>query len=67
MAAKHWIAEAVSRPGALTAQAKRAGQSVAAFAAAHRHDTGATGKRARLAETLASLRRKGKFKKAKRA
>jgi hypothetical protein len=29
--AKHWIAGSIKRPGALTAQAKRAGETVAQF------------------------------------
>ena len=66
MSTKHWIASAIRKPGALTAQAKRAGQSPMAFAKAHAGDAGVTGRRARLAETLASFRRKGRFKKAKK-
>jgi hypothetical protein len=59
----NWIKSAIKKPGALTAQAKRAGQSPMAFAKAHASDKGLTGRRARLAETLAGFRRKGKFKK----
>ena len=50
--AKKWIAGAISHPGALTASAKKAGKSPMAFAQEHKHDSGVTGKRARLAITL---------------
>jgi len=49
---KKWIAGAIKHPGALTASAKKAGQSPMEFAAAHKHDSGKTGQRARLALTL---------------
>lgn len=56
----NWIAGAIKKPGALTAQAKKAGESPMKFAAAHKHDSGKTGKRARLAELLMSFHHKGK-------
>lgn len=56
----NWIAGAVGKnPGALTRQAKKAGKSPMAFAAANKAAPGKTGKRARLALLLASFR-KGK-------
>ena len=47
-----------SKPGALTASAKKAGKSPMAFAKAHQHSEGKTGQRARLALTLAKLNKK---------
>lgn len=44
-----------AHPGAMTAQAKHAHQSPMAFAHSHEHDSGITGKRARLAEIGARL------------
>lgn len=54
----NWIAGAIKHPGALTRQAHAAGQSPMAFAAAHKGDSGTTGRRARLALTLRGLARK---------
>ena len=54
----NWIAGAIKHPGALRRKAKRAGMSTMAYAAAHRHDKGRTGRQARLAETLAGMRKK---------
>lgn len=56
--AKHFIAKAIRHPGALTAQAKKAGESPMEFARQHEHDSGTTGRRARLAVTLSRLRKK---------
>ena len=56
--AKHWIAKAIKHPGALTAQAKKAGESPMQFAEQHKSDSGTTGKRARLAITLRGMRKK---------
>ena len=53
----NWIAGAIKHPGALTQQAHRAGESTMAFAKEHEHDSGVTGRRARLAETLSKLRK----------
>lgn len=53
--ANKFISKAIKHPGALTAQAKRAGESPMEFAREHAHDTGTTGKRARLALTLRKL------------
>lgn len=52
---KKFISKAIKHPGALTAQAKAAGQSPMAFASQHASDSGTTGKRARLALTLRRL------------
>jgi len=49
---KKWIAGAIKHKGALTTQAKKAGESPMTFARAHKHDSGKTGARARLALTL---------------
>jgi hypothetical protein len=52
----NWIAKATSKhKGAFTAQADKAGKSVHQFAESHKHDSGRTGNRARLALTLAKL------------
>lgn len=56
--AKNWIKGAIKHPGALTASAKKAGMSPMAFASEHKHDSGTTGKRARLALVLRGLRKK---------
>lgn len=53
--AKNWIAGAIKKPGALTAQAKKAGMSPMAFARKNKGKKGKTGARARLALTLASF------------
>jgi hypothetical protein len=59
MAAKSkWMQNAVSKPGALTAQANAAGQTPMEFAREHKNDKGTTGKRARLALTFAKFRGK---------
>jgi hypothetical protein len=58
----NWIAGAIKKPGALTAQAKRAGMSPMAFAAAKKNAPGTTGKRARLALTLGKMSKKRKKK-----
>jgi hypothetical protein len=54
--AKNFIQSAISHPGAATAAAKAEGLTVHAWAVKHQHDPGTTGKRARLALTLAKLR-----------
>jgi hypothetical protein len=50
-----WIQKAIKHPGALTKKAKAAHMSTSAFAKAHAHDKGKTGKQARLAQTLAKM------------
>ena len=54
----NFIKSAIKHPGALTAQAKKAGESPMAFAKSHVHSPGKTGKRARLAELLMSFHHK---------
>ena len=54
--AKKWISKAIKHPGALTRKAKAAGESPMAFARAHQHDSGTTGRQARLAITLSHMR-----------
>ena len=53
--AKNFIAKAIKHPGALTRQAKAAGESPMQFAREHKNDKGTTGKRARLALTLRKM------------
>ena len=52
-----WIADAIKKPGAETAAAKKAGMSVHAYAEKHKDNSGKAGKRARLALTLEKLPR----------
>ena len=52
---KNWIAGAIKHPGSLRAAAAKAGQTTRQYAAAHANDSGVTGKRARLAETLMGM------------
>lgn len=47
-----WMQKAVKHPGSFTAEAKRAGKSVHAFAELKKHAKGKVGKRARLALTF---------------
>lgn len=59
--AKKWIAGAVKNAhGQFAAKAKKAGKSTAEFAREHEHDSGKTGKQARLAETLMGMHHKAK-------
>jgi hypothetical protein len=55
--AKRWIKGAIRHPGALRAKARRAGMGTMAYARAHRHAKGATGRQSRLALTLHRLPR----------
>ena len=55
---KNWISDAVEHEGALTKKAKAAGQSPMAYARSHQGAEGRTGKQARLALTLNTLRKK---------
>jgi hypothetical protein len=57
---KKWIAGAIKRPGAFTKKAKAAGMGVQAYARKMKGAGGRTGKQARLALTLAGLRKKKK-------
>lgn len=54
----NFIAKAIKHPGALRRAAARAGESTGEYAREHQHDSGTTGRRARLALTLAKFRRK---------
>lgn len=56
MVKKKWIAGAIKHKGALTASAKKAGESTHAFAESHKHSSGKTGQRARLALTLSRMK-----------
>jgi len=56
--AKHFIQGAIKHPGAFKAQAQRAGKSTRQYAQEHKHDSGTTGRRARLALTLMSMHKK---------
>jgi hypothetical protein len=58
--AGNFIQKAIKKPGAFTAQAKNAGESVGEFAEEKQHAKGTTGKRARLALTLRKLAKKRK-------
>jgi hypothetical protein len=60
--AKKWMSKAVKRPGALTSKAKRAGQSVQAYAQKHKHDSGVTGEEARFAVNAKRVAKKRKAK-----
>jgi hypothetical protein len=53
-----WIQSAIKHPGSFTKSAKKAGKSVGAFAEEHKHDSGKTGSRARLAITLRGMSHK---------
>ena len=53
-----WIQGAVKKPGAFTAQAKRAGESVSAFAREKAHAPGKTGQRARFALAMKKIARR---------
>jgi hypothetical protein len=59
LAKKGWIADAIKRPGAFSAKAKKAGKSTSEYARAHAADSGRLGRQARLAITLSKMRRKG--------
>jgi hypothetical protein len=52
---KKWIQGAIKHPGALTKKAKKAGESPMEYAHEHMHDSGKTGKQARLAMTLRNM------------
>lgn len=58
MAKKHWIDNAIKKPGSFSADAKRHGKTTAEFAEEKDTAPGKLGRRARLAETLMGLRRK---------
>lgn len=53
-----WISSAVKHPGALTRKAEKAGETPMEFARQHQHDSGTTGRQARLAITLRHMKHK---------
>jgi hypothetical protein len=59
---RKWMQKAVKRPGALTANAKRSGMSVQAYAQKHKHDSGVTGEEARFAVNAKKVAKKRKAK-----
>lgn len=60
---KKWIKKATENShGQFKAKAERAGESTHVFAKAHEHDSGKTGKQARLAEALMGLHKKASGK-----
>lgn len=58
MSSKNWIAGAIKKPGSFSAAAKKAGKSTAEYADEKSGAKGKLGKRARLAQTLMSMRKK---------
>jgi len=57
---KKWIKSAIKHPGAMTEAAKREGVSNSEYISEHKHDSGKSGQRARLAETLKGMHHKPK-------
>ena len=55
MAKKKWIKSAIQQPGAMTAAAEHEGVNNSAYISEHKHDSGKSGQRARLAETLKGM------------
>lgn len=55
---KDWIKGAVQNEGSLTRAADRAHMTTHGYAEKHQHDSGTTGRRARLALTLAKINSK---------
>lgn len=55
---KRWIKAAIKHPGAMTAAAKKEGVSNSEYIKEHKHDSGKSGQRARLAETLEGMHHK---------
>ncbi len=58
MAVEKFIQDAIKKPGAMTASAKREGVSNSEYEQEHKHDSGKSGNRARLALTLSKLRKR---------
>lgn len=52
---RNWIKGAVKHPGAATESARKEGKSVSAWSKEHAHDSGKSGKRARLAQTFKKM------------
>jgi hypothetical protein len=57
MGSKKWIEKAIKKPGSFSAAAKKAGESTAEYAQEKSGAKGKLGKRARLAQTLLSLKK----------
>ena len=55
---EHWVKGAIKHPGALIRSAERAHETSHEFAEEHKHDSGKTGNRARLALTLGKMHHK---------
>lgn len=56
---RKWVKQAVENAhGQFRRKAERAGKSTAEYASEHAHDSGRTGKQARLARTLMSMHKK---------
>jgi len=53
-----FIKGAIKKPGSLRAAAKRAHETTRQYAEEHKHDSGKTGNRSRLALTLMGLNKK---------
>ena len=53
--AEKWIQGAIRHPGAEKKAAKKAGMSTHAFMEKHKHDSGTSGRRARLGLTLSRM------------
>lgn len=58
MGSKNWIAGAIKKPGSFSSAAKSAGKSTAEYADEKSGAKGVMGKKARLAQTLMSMRKK---------
>lgn len=56
--AKKWIKSAIKKPGSMTAAAEHEGISNSEYIREHLHSGGKAGKRARLAKTLGTMRKK---------
>jgi hypothetical protein len=54
---KHWIENAIQKPGSFSADARRHGETTEEYAREKESAPGKTGKRARLAETLLKMRK----------
>lgn len=56
--AEHFIQKAIKHPGALRRKAAAAGESTRQYAEQHKHDSGTTGRQARLGLTLMGMHKK---------
>lgn len=55
---KHWIQDAVKKPGAMSKAAKREGVSNSSYIQEHQHNSGKSGQRSRFAKIMSELRKK---------